>query len=223
MLRISQIKLNPEEPVSLLPKKIGQKLRIRNFQPKNWKIVKESIDAREKPRIRLIYTVDFDVDDEDGLLARASFLRGVSLTKAPDHTYRVPDLSSLSLSEEERPVIAGFGPCGMFAALILAEAGLRPVVLERGRDVDRRAQDVEHFWNTGELDTESNVQFGEGGAGTFSDGKLTTGCAHFKGKRRAHTGRRGSGRRIPSVAPYRNGRIAGGGQKDPRKDYRIGR
>lgn len=126
MLRISQIKLNPEEPVSLLPKKIGQKLRIRNFQPKNWKIVKESIDAREKPRIRLIYTVDFDVDDEDGLLARASFLRGVSLTKAPDHTYRVPDLSSLSLSEEERPVIAGFGPCGMFAALILAEAGLRP-------------------------------------------------------------------------------------------------
>lgn len=175
MLRISQIKLNPEEPVSLLPKKIGQKLRIRNFQPKNWKIVKESIDAREKPRIRLIYTVDFDVDDEDGLLARASFLRGVSLTKAPDHTYRVPDLSSLSLSEEERPVIAGFGPCGMFAALILAEAGLRPVVLERGRDVDRRAQDVEHFWNTGELDTESNVQFGEGGAGTFSDGKLTTG------------------------------------------------
>ena len=75
MLRISQIKLNPEEPVSLLPKKIGQKLRIRNFQPKNWKIVKESIDAREKPRIRLIYTVDFDVDDEDGLLARASFLQ----------------------------------------------------------------------------------------------------------------------------------------------------
>lgn len=135
MLRISQIKLNPEEPVSLLPKKIGQKLRIRNFQPKNWKIVKESIDAREKPRIRLIYTVDFDVDDEDGLLARASFLRGVSLTKAPDHTYRVPDLSSLSLSEEERPVIAGFGPCGMFAALILAEAGRVPVVLERGRDV----------------------------------------------------------------------------------------
>lgn len=174
----------------------------------------------------LIYTVDFDVDDEDGLLARASFLRGVSLTKAPDHTYRVPDLSSLSLSEEERPVIAGFGPCGMFAALILAEAGLRPVVLERGRDVDRRAQDVEHFWNTGELDTESNVQFGEGGAGTFSDGKLTTGIKDVrisKVKEELIQAGRGSGRRIPSVAPYRNGRIAGGGQKDPRKDYRIGR
>lgn len=89
--------------------------------------------------------MDFDVDDEDGLLARASFLRGVSLTKAPDHTYRVPDLSSLSLSEEERPVIAGFGPCGMFAALILAEAGLRPVVLERGRDVEPAGPKM---WNT---------------------------------------------------------------------------
>lgn len=114
----------------------------------------------------------------------------------------------------------------MFAALILAEAGLRPVVLERGRDVDRRAQDVEHFWNTGELDTESNVQFGEGGAGTFSDGKLTTGIKDVrisKVKEELIQAGRGSGRRIPSVAPYRNGRIAGGGQKDPRKDYRIGR
>ena len=175
MLRISQIKLNIDESVSLLPKKIGQKLRIRNFRPDSWKIVKESVDAREKPHIRFIYTVDFQVKDEEKLLHRAASIKGVTLTKAPDDVYEIPDFSSTKLEEEERPVIVGFGPCGMFAALILAEAGLRPVVLERGRDADRRARDVEHFWSTGELDTESNVQFGEGGAGTFSDGKLTTG------------------------------------------------
>ena len=165
MLRISQIKLNPEEPVSLLPKKIGQKLRIEEIFSRRTGRLRQT--APSMPGSKTSHSF-FDLIPWIlmSMMGRSYcegiFLRGVSLTKAPDHTYRVPDLSSLSLSEEERPVIAGFGPCGMFAALILAEAGLRPVVLERGRDVDRRAQDVEHFWNTGELDTESNVQFGEG-------------------------------------------------------------
>lgn len=172
MLRISQIKLNMDEPVSVLPQKIGQKLRIKNFSPKSWKIVKESVDAREKPVIRFIYTVDFEIPGEEKLLKKAAGMKGVSLSKAPDDRYEVPQLTCRS---ENRPVVAGFGPCGMFAALILAEAGLRPLVLERGRDAERRTRDVEHFWNTGQLDPDSNVQFGEGGAGTFSDGKLTTG------------------------------------------------
>lgn len=241
MLRISQIKLNMNEPVSLLPKKIGQKLRVRNFHPDSWSIVKESVDAREKPRIRFIYTVDFTVKEEEKLLEKAARIRGISLTKSPDTSYVIPEYEILpsghrtalsehpsaflehsealagnsevspedpealseyskalvknapTLSEhsealskhtaelregaakKQRPVVVGFGPCGMFAALILAEAGLRPIVLERGRDADRRTADVERFWETGELDMTSNVQFGEGGAGTFSDGKLTTG------------------------------------------------
>ncbi len=181
MLRISQIRLSREEPLSEIPKKIGQKLGIRNFEPEEWKIVKESVDAREKPDIRFVYTVDFKVREEAALLSRAKKRRGVLLEKAEEIRYEVPFSAAGSekrTGEDKpkiRPVIAGFGPCGMFAALILAEAGLRPVVVERGRDADRRAQDVEHFWNTGQLDPVSNVQFGEGGAGTFSDGKLTTG------------------------------------------------
>ncbi len=231
MIRISQIKLKKDEPVSLLPEKIARKLGIRNFSPESWEIVKESVDARDKPQIRFVYTVDFSVKDEDKLLARFAKRKDVSLSKVPELKYEVPfvgrkpagrvegadcsngranmddvgasDADNAAGSETaektdavaaaeiaegtetenlsdtwnvgDRPVVVGFGPCGMFAALILAEAGMCPVVLERGRDVDRRTKDVEHFWETGELDPASNVQFGEGGAGTFSDGKLTTG------------------------------------------------
>ena len=174
MLRISQIKLNINEPVSKLPAHIAKTLRIKDLKIKSWRIVKESTDARKKPDIKFIYTVDFEADNEQALLAKASRMKGVNLIQAPDVSYIVPE-TSCAPDENDRPVIIGFGPCGMFAALILAEAGARPVVLERGRRVDERTRDVEHFWETGELDTISNVQFGEGGAGTFSDGKLTTG------------------------------------------------
>ncbi len=182
MLRISQIKLDMEEPVSLLPKKIGQKLRIKNFRPDSWTIVKESVDARDKPRIRFIYTVDFEIKEEEKLLARSAGMKGVFLTRSPEEKYELPVLKAEAVSgiRQSRPVVVGFGPCGMFAALVMAEAGLRPIVLERGRDADRRAEDVEHFWSTGELDLISNVQFGEGGAGTFSDGKLTTGIKDIR-------------------------------------------
>ena len=179
MLRISQIKLNINESVDRLPFHIGKTLRIKDLKIKSWRIVKESVDARKKPDIKFIYTVDFETDNEQVLLARAAKMKGVNLTKASDVSYKVTKAAN-ALDENERPVIVGFGPCGMFAALILAEAGARPLILERGRKVDERTRDVEHFWETGELDTSSNVQFGEGGAGTFSDGKLTTGIKDMR-------------------------------------------
>lgn len=175
MLRISQIKLNINESVEKIPQKIAKAVRMKDFRPLSWKVVKESADARKKPDIKFIYTVDFEVENEDAFLAKASSVKGVSIAKAPDNEYKVPVFKGSADADFRRPIIAGFGPCGMFAALILAEAGMKPLVLERGRNVEQRTIDVEHFWNTGELDTVSNVQFGEGGAGTFSDGKLTTG------------------------------------------------
>ena len=180
MLRINQIKLRAGEPVSLIPEKIGKALKIKNFQPVSWRIVKESTDARHKPDISFIYTVDFTVENEDKLFQKVSRIKGISISMVKDETYSLPQVPAelvdmVGRDEEMRPVIVGFGPCGMFAGLMLAQAGLRPIVLERGRKVEERTRDVEHFWATGELDTSSNVQFGEGGAGTFSDGKLTTG------------------------------------------------
>lgn len=156
--RINQIKLKPGQPLSLIPKKIGRKV---GAYVNSWTIRRESIDARKKDNINLVYTVDFECDKE------------LDLPLAPSLEYvHVPKGNAIM---QHRPVVVGFGPCGMFAALILAQQGYRPIVLERGRAMEQRVKDVEHFWKTGELDEVSNVQFGEGGAGTFSDGKLTTG------------------------------------------------
>lgn len=158
MYRIHQIKLKPGEKKSKIPaliqKKTGAKVQ-------DWIIRRESVDARNKEQIRLVYTVDF------------SCSKKLKLPEAPDLRYRPVKPGAAELTF--RPVIAGFGPCGMFAALVLARQGYRPLVLERGRQMEQRVRDVEKFWNTGKLTAESNVQFGEGGAGTFSDGKLTTG------------------------------------------------
>ena len=173
MYRISQIKLALNEPKELLPKKIKKKLG-NNIDIKEYKIVKESIDARDKGDIRFVYTVDFDVEQSQGV--RKTKLKPdpkKNLSIAPDMSYKAPEHGVREL--KHRPVIAGFGPCGIFCALILAQQGYRPIVLERGKCVSERAEDVQNFWNGSALNTESNVQFGEGGAGTFSDGKLTTG------------------------------------------------
>lgn len=173
MYRISQIKLALNESKELLPKKIKKKLG-NNIKIKEYKIVKESIDARDKGDIKFVYTVDFDVEQRQG--ARKISLKPdpkKNLSIAPDMSYKAPEPGVREL--KHRPVIAGFGPCGIFCALILAQQGYRPIVLERGKCVSERAEDVQNFWNGGVLNTESNVQFGEGGAGTFSDGKLTTG------------------------------------------------
>lgn len=168
MYRIGEITLTPFESKDLLPVKICKKLGL-NLSKKelisNIKIVKESIDARKKKDIKLVYTIDFDFPEK------------LSLKKAEIIEYKVPVLKS---KIDKRPVIVGFGPAGIFVALILAQAGLHPIVIERGKNVIDRTKDVENFWKNGILNEESNVQFGEGGAGTFSDGKLTTGIKDFR-------------------------------------------
>ncbi|MBQ9015573.1 MAG: NAD(FAD)-utilizing dehydrogenase [Firmicutes bacterium] len=138
----------------------------------NIEIIRESIDARKKPDVKAVYTLDFDCPHKlplpEGGRQEYESLPAVFAGAAQG-------AGAAAGAEFPRPVIAGFGPCGIFAALILAEAGLRPIVLERGKRAEERLRDVQRFWEQGILDPESNVQFGEGGAGTFSDGKLTTG------------------------------------------------
>lgn len=161
--RIHQIKLNVDEEREDLEQAIRKKLKKQGLKIRDVVVVRESIDARRKPDIKIIYTVDFSCDEKLPL--------EIAVSKDYDAiTKAIPEPETLL-----RPVVVGFGPCGMFAALTLAEAGRRPIVIERGQNVEQRMRDVERFWHGGGLDPESNVQFGEGGAGTFSDGKLTTG------------------------------------------------
>lgn len=184
--RLSQLKINPRSTVgqdleklleAAVHKEIGRSTRRkerRDIKISNLEIIRESIDARKKPDVRLVYTVDFDCDEH------------LPFDKAKREQYAIPALGerwSTGGQQEisKRPVVVGFGPCGIFAALILAEAGRKPIVIERGKCVEERIADVEKFWKQcAAPDPESNVQFGEGGAGTFSDGKLTTGIKDIR-------------------------------------------
>lgn len=141
---------------------------IKNkFGEVSFTVYRRSIDARRGKPLRFVYNVDIMPEDEQTVLRS---LKGMKYEALPEGGYVCPEKKSLSA----RPVVVGFGPAGMFAALLLAKAGARPIVLERGKSVDERVKSVELFWRTGVLDTESNVQYGEGGAGSFSDGKLNT-------------------------------------------------
>lgn len=170
MIRIREISLPPEHNVAQLSYEAAKLLKISNSKVRCIKLVRRSVDARKKPDVRIIYTIDVAVDGNEQKILKQSGCKRAAI--APINRYKPPH-AKIALSN--RPVIIGFGPAGMFAGLVLALAGQRPLILERGEDALTRNDKVQHFFTTGELDTKSNVQFGEGGAGTFSDGKLNTG------------------------------------------------
>ena len=172
MIRINQINCKAEAQISekQLQKKAAEALKLRPEDILSLKIVRRSIDARHKPDIFYSYVLDVTVKQEEKVLKRAK-TKQASIVKPI--TYTFPQ-GGFFPAGSNRPVIIGTGPAGLFCGYYLAKAGLRPILLERGKDVDSRTKDVEQFWQDGVLLPGSNVQFGEGGAGTFSDGKLNT-------------------------------------------------
>ena len=170
MIRLREIALPPEHTVAQLSYEAARMLRVSNSKIRQVRLVRRSIDARKKPDVKVVYTIDVKVDGNENKILKQSGCKRAAL--APVSFYRLPKCAA---QPEHRPVVVGFGPAGMFAALVLALAGQRPLVLERGDDAATRNEKVERFFATGKLDEKSNVQFGEGGAGTFSDGKLNTG------------------------------------------------
>lgn len=184
MIRINQLKISPEASLdeaqldAALKGKIAKLLRIKG-DSFSYKIVKKSIDSRHKPDIFVVYSVDVELYGADKKAVNASYEEklvkkinnnNIMLSKTVKYTQPEP----VRAKDGGRPVIVGFGPAGMFCALMLARAGYRPIVVERGEAVEDRIKSVNDFWNGGRLRPDSNAQFGEGGAGTFSDGKLNT-------------------------------------------------
>lgn len=172
MIRISNLVLPPHyqdaEAMDFLKKAAAKQLGMAPGQIHTLRFAKKSIDARKKDHIHFLCSVEVEVENEEKRLARCT---SSHVARVKPYHYELPVSKPLA----QRPVVVGFGPAGMFAALILAQAGQRPIVVERGSCVEERAQSVQDFWSAGILNPENNVQFGEGGAGTFSDGKLNTG------------------------------------------------
>ena len=172
MLKLEGLKLTPEEKEAALHRRAARLLRIPEEDVLSVQVLRRSIDAREE--LHLVYTVAAEVRQEKQVLRRC---RDRRVSRYAPERYALPEILS---PPEVPPVVVGAGPGGLFAALVLARCGLRPILLERGRDTTARQRDVETFWRTGVLDPESNVQFGEGGAGAFSDGKLNTGTKDLR-------------------------------------------
>ena len=181
MLRLTELKLPLDHPPEALREAVLARLGIDDQALHKVEVFRRGWDARRKSAILLVYTVDLEVADEAGVLAENA---------GDGHVGRTPDMAYRPVARApspacRRPLVIGAGPCGLFAALTLAQMGFRPILLERGRVVRERTRDTFALWRRGVLDPESNVQFGEGGAGTFSDGKLWSGI-----KDPAHLGRR---------------------------------
>lgn len=170
MIRIQQIKLPPEHEEDELIRVILNMLHIQRENLLSYTIVRRSIDARKKNDIRIVYVIDVALNNEAAIFKRQR--RNKNFLIPQDTLYQFPKSGVKKLMH--RPIIIGTGPAGLFCGLLLAENGYRPILLERGEEVEKRFDSVTSFWKTGILNPESNVQFGEGGAGTFSDGKLNT-------------------------------------------------
>ena len=169
MLRLTELKLPLGHPPAMLPAAIRARLGMAAEAPMDFTVARRANDARRKSAILMVYSVDVTVADEAAVLARCAGDPHVRPT--PDTGYRFVATAPAGFTGP-RPVVIGAGPCGLFAGLILAQMGLRPIILDRGKVVRERTRDTWGLWRRGVLDPESNVQFGEGGAGTFSDGKL---------------------------------------------------
>ena len=171
MLRITDLQLPLDHAEADLKEAVLKRLKISDAELINFTVFKRSYDARKKSAIVLIYTIDVEVKDDEALLHKIKNIQGqAKIGKTPDTSYKF--VTHAKEGNYPRPVVIGFGPCGLFAALILAQMGFKPIVLERGKAVRERTKDTWGLWRKRELQPESNVQFGEGGAGTFSDGKL---------------------------------------------------
>jgi len=168
MLRLTNLKLDLNHEPEELEQAILQKLSINAEQLVNFNVFKRGYDARRKNAIILMYTIDVDTKVNEQLLEQ--FVDDNNVKASPDTNYYF--VGEAPKVVEERPVVIGFGPCGLFIGLVLAQMGFKPIILERGKEVRERTKDTFGFWRKKILNTESNVQFGEGGAGTFSDGKL---------------------------------------------------
>ena len=168
MIRVRQVKVKFGEE-NLLKKEVSHKLHINSSQILDLVIIRKSLDARRKDNIHYVYEVDVSVPSESKVLNK---VHSKDIFLAPQEDYELPEKGNEKLSN--RPIIVGSGPCGLFCAYMLAKEGYQPIVIERGDRVEKRVEEVTKFWNTGVLNPNSNVQFGEGGAGTFSDGKLNT-------------------------------------------------
>lgn len=168
MLRVNQITLPLDHEPEEIPKAALAKLKIKPEEMISYKVFRRAHDARRKHNILLVYTVDIEVKNEAALLKK--FAKDKDIKPTPDMEYKF--VAKAPAGGFKRPIIIGAGPCGLFAALILAQMGFKPIILERGKVVRERTKDTWGLWRKSKLNTESNVQFGEGGAGTFSDGKL---------------------------------------------------
>jgi len=176
MIKISNIKIPVGHEQHALLLAITKRLKVSQSQIVSYQIIKRSLDARKKPKLYFVYHVLVECKTDETRILKA-LNKGINDKQKDIEIYHQPISEPLKLGEitlKHRPVIIGAGPAGLMAALLLAEHGFMPIVLERGQDVDKRAKDIDDFWKTGKLNIDSNVQFGEGGAGTFSDGKLTT-------------------------------------------------